>query len=56
MDPKFIYLLSILPSVFGLTLIGDGIHKITKDEGGWISIFFGVIFLGVVVFIQVVAR
>lgn len=56
MDPKIIYLLSILPFVFGFTLIGDGVHKIAKEEGGWISILFGVLFIGIVIFIQVVAR
>lgn len=53
-DPKIVYLLSILPFIFGLTLLGDGVHKIIKNEGGWISIFFGLLFLGVVAFIQVV--
>lgn len=54
-DPKFTYLLSILPFIFGLTLLGDGVHKIIKDEGGWISILFGVLFIGIVIFVQVVA-
>lgn len=53
MDPKIIYLLSVLPFIFGLTLIGDGVHKIAKDEGGWISVIFGALFLGVIVFLQI---
>lgn len=56
MDSKIIYLLSVLPIIFGMTLIGDGVHKIVKDEGGWISIIFGVLFIGIVIFVQVVAR
>lgn len=54
LDSKIIYLLSILPFIFGLVLIGDGIHKIIKGKGGWISLVFGSIFLGIVVFLQMV--
>lgn len=49
-DPQFIYLVLILPSLFGLTLLGDGINKIVHEEaGGGVSLFFGVVFLGVVI-------
>lgn len=41
----------ILPSLFGLTLIGEGLNKILKSEmAGWLSIFFGLLFVGVVIF------
>jgi hypothetical protein len=41
----------VLPSLFGLTLVGDGLNKIMHEEsGGIISIVFGLIFIGVVVF------
>jgi hypothetical protein len=41
----------ILPAIFGLTLIGEGISKITHEEGnGILNIFFGLIFIGIVVF------
>lgn len=56
MDPKIIYLLSVLPTIFGLTLVGDGIHRIVKGHGGWISLVSGLIFLGLVVFLQTVNR
>lgn len=50
-NPQFLYIILILPSLFGLTLIGEGLHKIMNEEwGGIISIFFGVVFMGVVVF------
>jgi hypothetical protein len=50
-DPQFLYMILILPSLFGLTLIGDGINKMVHDEGGGIiSVAFGLIFVGVVVF------
>ena len=54
MDPKdtqFLYIILILPSLFGLTLLGEGLNKLIKSEiAGWISMIFGVLFIGVVVF------
>lgn len=50
-DPQFLYMILVLPSVFGLTLIGDGFNKLMHDEGGGIlSVTFGLIFIGVVAF------
>ena len=50
-DPQFLYMILILPSLFGLTLIGDGINKVVHEEySGIISIIFGFLFIGVVVF------
>ncbi|OGY11101.1 MAG: hypothetical protein A3A58_03270 [Candidatus Blackburnbacteria bacterium RIFCSPLOWO2_01_FULL_41_27] len=50
-DPQFLYMILILPSLFGLTLIGEGLTKILhEDRGGWLSIVFGLMFIGVVVF------
>lgn len=50
-DPQFLYMILILPSLFGLTLVGDGLNKMTHEEaGGILSIIFGIIFIGVVVF------
>jgi hypothetical protein len=50
-DPQFLYMILVLPSLFGLTLVGDGLNKLVHEEtGGFISIIFGVIFIGVVVF------
>ncbi|OGM12136.1 hypothetical protein A2Z22_03535 [Candidatus Woesebacteria bacterium RBG_16_34_12] len=50
-DPQFLYLILILPSLFGLTLVGDGINKILHDESqGVIHIVFGFVFIGVVIF------
>jgi hypothetical protein len=50
-DPQFLYMILVLPSLFGLTLIGDGLNKLTHEEnGGIISIMFGLLFIGVVVF------
>ncbi|OGM13167.1 hypothetical protein A2V80_01060 [Candidatus Woesebacteria bacterium RBG_16_39_8b] len=50
-DPQFLYMILVLPSLFGLTLVGDGLNKVMHEEsGGIISIIFGLIFIGVVVF------
>jgi len=41
----------VLPSLFGLTLLGEGLNKVIHEEwSGIISIVFGVIFIGMVVF------
>ena len=48
-DPQFIYMILVLPSLFGLTLLGDGVNKMLHDkQGGYISFAFGLIFLAVV--------
>lgn len=50
-DPQFLYMILVLPSLFGLTLIGEGLNKIMKEEWqGWLSMGFGVVFIGVVAF------
>jgi hypothetical protein len=50
-DPQFLYMILILPSLFGLTLLGEGINKVIHEENsGIISIIFGFLFIGVVIF------
>ncbi len=50
-DPQFLYMILVLPSLFGLTLVGDGLNKMVHEEsGGALSIVFGLIFIGVVIF------
>ncbi len=50
-DPQFLYMILILPSLFGLTLLGEGINKVIHEEyNGIISIVFGFMFISVVVF------
>lgn len=49
-DPQFLYMILVLPSLFGLTLIGEGVSKIMHEEyGGWLSVIFGSLFIGVVI-------
>lgn len=50
-DPQFLYMALILPVLFGITLLGEGISKLFHEEGGgWINIIFGFTFLVIVVF------
>ena len=51
-DPQFLYMILVLPSLFGLTLVGEGIHKVVNDEimPGMVSVIFGLAFIGIVIF------
>jgi len=49
-DPQFLYMILILPTLFGLTLVGEGLNKVLKNErAGWLSLIFGVLFIFVVI-------
>jgi len=40
----------VLPTVFGITLIGEGLNRIIHEEwSGIISVIFGLIFIGIVI-------
>ncbi len=48
-DPQFVYMILVLPSLFGLTLMGEGIYKCVHEEwSGLISVFFGMLIAMVV--------
>lgn len=50
-DPQFLYMILVLPSLFGLTLFGEGLNKVIHEEwSGVISIIFGLMFIGAVIF------
>lgn len=51
-DPQFLYMILVLPSLFGLTLLGEGINKLVHEEwgSGIISTIFGIMFIGAVIF------
>ena len=50
-DPQFLYMILVLPSLFGLTLLGEGLNKIIHQEwSGVISILFGLAFIAIVIF------
>lgn len=53
-DPQVLYMILIVPCLFGLTLIGEGINKLCHEEtNGVVSIIFGFLFIGLVVFAYV---
>lgn len=47
---QMFYIMLALPSLFGLTLMGEGLYKMTHYQSGWPSIVFGCLFLAVVAF------
>jgi len=49
-DPQFLMMMLILPSLFGFTLIGEGVGKLMNyDNHGWIGIGSGSLFLVIIV-------
>lgn len=48
--PGITYLLMVIPTLFALVVVGQGIYKISKEESdGGLILTFGIIFLLVVV-------
>lgn len=47
-QPEFIYVTLVLPSLFALTLIAEGVNKLLKHESGWVSMLTGIFFLVIV--------
>lgn len=44
------YMILILPGLFGFTLMGEGVYKLTQNRAlGWFNIFMGFGFMGAVV-------
>ena len=49
-DIQFTYMVLILPSLFGLTLVGEGMSKVLRQKNsGWVGVITGAGFMGVVV-------
>ena len=49
-DTSFLMMRFILPSLFGLTLIGEGVNKIMNyDNHGWINVSIGSVFVIVLI-------
>lgn len=48
--PGITYLLMVIPTLFALVVVGQGIHKISKEESdGGLVLVFGIVFLIIVV-------
>jgi hypothetical protein len=48
MDTKsaeLFYMMFILPGLFSLTLVGEGLYKISRKEEGFITFLLGLFFL-----------
>ena len=51
-SPQFLYIVLVLPVLFGLTIMGEGISKLIKNDWtGMISVFFGIGFIAVAVIV-----
>lgn len=51
-DPRFIYMLLVLPGVFGLVMFGGGLSQILHEEhGGFVHLAWGLLLLGGVSFL-----
>jgi len=49
-DPQVLFMTLVLPSLFGLTLVGEGLNKVMQSErAGWVSIIMGLMFIAVVI-------
>jgi hypothetical protein len=49
-DAQMFYVMLVLPALFGLTLVGEGVFKMWHYESGWGSVFLGCLFLAIVTF------
>lgn len=49
-DPQMFYIMLALPALFGLTMVGEGVYKISHYEPGWVSVILGTLFLVIVAF------
>lgn len=48
--PGITYLLMVIPTLFALIVVGQGVYKISKEESdGGVILTFGIIFLLIVV-------
>jgi len=47
--PGLTYILLLIPTLFALAVMGQGLYKITKSEaGGGVVLVFGMVFLGLI--------
>ncbi len=49
-DPTFLMMIFVLPSLFGLSLLGEGVNKVMNyDPRGWIGITAGGCFIIIII-------
>lgn len=49
-NTSFLLMLFILPSLFGFSLIGEGVNKIMNyDNRGWITVSVGSVFIVIII-------
>jgi len=49
-DPQSYYIFLVIPSLFGITLMAEGIYKVSKEEwNGLVSLVLGVVFIAFVI-------
>jgi len=49
-DAQLFYVMLALPTLFGLTLVGEGLYKMSHYEAGWWNVLLGCVFLALVAF------
>ncbi len=49
-DSQLVYIMLALPTLFGLTLLGEGVYKMVHYEVGWVNVLIGCVFLATVAF------
>lgn len=49
-EAQMFYVMLALPTLFGLTMLGEGVYKMMHYESGWVSMFIGTVFLAIVAF------
>ena len=49
-DPQFLLMIFILPGLFGVTMVAEGIGKVMNYDGrGWIGIAAGSLFITIII-------
>ncbi|NCN58680.1 hypothetical protein COW99_05245 [Candidatus Roizmanbacteria bacterium CG22_combo_CG10-13_8_21_14_all_38_20] len=44
-DPSMLYITLVLPALFSLSMIFEGVHKFMEKQSGWVPMIMGIIFL-----------
>ena len=49
-DPQVMFIALVLPGLFAMTLIGDGLNKMAHyQSGGTVSMVIGIVFIALIV-------